>query len=98
MIDPPKKVAVLALKRLLVELKEHRPDICIRYRLLGQMWVNNFLRVIDVSEHGAILHDETNNTIIRIPEISSIMQFEIDRTFQSYQPYLHYDVVTSGEW
>ena len=98
MVDPPKKIAVLALKRLLVELKEHRPDICIRYRLLGQMWVNNFLRVVEITERGVILHDETNNTFIRIPEISAIMQFEIDRTFQSFQPHVHYDVVISGEW
>ena len=97
-MDSPNKIAVLALKRLLVELKEHRPDICIRYRLLGQMWLNNFLRVVEISENGVVLYDEAISTFVRIPELSAIIQFELDKTFQSYQPYVHYDVVTSGEW
>jgi hypothetical protein len=97
-MDGPKKVAVLALKRLLVELNEHRPDICIRYRLLGQMWLDNFLRVVEISENGVVLYNETINTFVRIPELSAIIQFELDKTFQSYQPYVHYEVVTSGEW
>lgn len=95
---PSKKVAVLTLKRLLVELKEHRPDICFRYRLIGQMWAETFLRVIQVKGKGALLNDETSNRFVTIADLSHIMQFEIDKTFQVYQPYFHYDVVTTGEW
>lgn len=98
MNEPSKKVVVLALKRLLVELKEHRPDICFRYRLIGQMWVNNFLRVIRVTDHGVLLNDETSNRFVTIVNLSQIMQFEIDKPFQLYQPYFHYDLVTIGEW
>ena len=41
---------MLELKRLLVDLKEKRPDICVRYRLLGEMWGVNFMRVIHITE------------------------------------------------
>lgn len=98
MNEVQKKVAVLALKRLLVELKDHRPDICVRYRLLGQMWAKNFLRVVQVTELGVVLNDEATNRLVNIPDLSHIMQFELDKAFQSFQPYIHYDVVTTGEW
>ena len=93
-----RKVAVLELRRLLVELKEHRPDICIRYRLMGQMWAQNFLRVMDVSDRGVLLHDEQSNRDAFISDVSKIMQFEIDKSFHSYQPHNHYDVIFIGEW
>jgi len=98
MKEVQKKVAVLALRRLLVELKEHRPDICIRYRLIGQMWAKNFLRVIRVTDHGVLLNDETLNKLITVTDLAHVMQFEVDKPFQTYQPYFHYDVVTVGEW
>lgn len=93
-----RKVAVLELRRLLIELKEHRPDICIRYRLMGQMWAQNFSRVIEVSDRGVLLHDEHSNRHVSISDLSKIMQFELDKSFQSYQPHNHYDVIIIGEW
>lgn len=98
MIDPTKKVAVLELRRLLLELKEHRPDICFRYRLIGQMWAQNFLRVVHVTNQGVLLNDETSNKMITIPELSQLMQFEIDKPFQNFLPHYHYDVSISVEW
>ena len=98
MMMEPKKVAVLRLRRLLIELKEHRPDICIRYRLMGQMWAQNFLRVADVPDGGVLLHDESSNRYISIPDLSKIMQFELDNSFQSYQAHHHYDVALVGDW
>lgn len=98
MHEATKKVVILELRRLLVELKEHRPDICIRYRLLGQMWARNFHRVIQVTEEGVILDEETSGTVVTIRSLAQFMQFELDKPFQLYQPYFHYDVSTSGEW
>lgn len=98
MNEARKKVAVLELRRLLVELKEHRPDICIRYRLIGQMWAAHFLRIVQVTDEGVILNDETSNKLVTIPELAQIMQFETDKPFQLYQPYYHYEVVLSTEW
>ena len=98
MNEAKKRVAVLELRRLLVELKDHRPDICVRHRLIGQMWATHFLRVIRVTDEGVILNDEKSNKLVTIAELSQIMQFELDKPFQTYQPYFHYDVVLSTEW
>lgn len=97
MNDSKKMIAVIELRRLLFELKEHRPDICIRYRLIGKMWIENFLRVIRLTDNGVLFNDETSQNTIEIPNLSQIMQFELDRPFQTFQPYFHYDVITSAE-
>lgn len=93
----PKEIGVLVLRRLLFELKEHRPDICFRYRLIGQMWAHNFLRVIQVTEKGVLLNDETSGKFVTIPNLSQVIQFELDKPFQLFQPYFHYDVVISPD-
>src|SRR5687768_7323207 len=85
-------IAVQDLRKLLVSLKEERPDICFRYRLLGEMWVVNDMRILGVTEKGAILRDETTNKIINLPSLSLVMQFEIDAPFLGFQPHYHYHV------
>lgn len=93
MVDTTKNlISVLELKRLLVELKDKRPDICVRYRLLGEMWVMNSMRVISVTERGVMLNDERNNRLLNLPDLSSIMQFELDAPFMGFQPNYHYNV------
>ena len=84
--DP--KISVLEISRLLIELKDERPDICVRVRLIG----NNFCRLINVTETQVVLNDESKNKLMFLP-INEIMQFEIDRSFQNFQAHNHYDVV-----
>jgi hypothetical protein len=97
-MDPAKKMIGLPeLRRLLFGLKEHRPDICIRHRFIGQLWAINFSRVVRVTEKGVLLNDETSNKLITISNLSQIMQFELDKPFQIYQPHFHYDVTPSKE-
>ena len=91
-------IYVLELKRLLIELKEKRPDICFRYRLLGELWAPNFSRVIRVTDKGVLLNDEVSNKLITVHDLSMIMQFEIDNRFQNFQPHFHYDVNLSTEF
>jgi len=90
MAETKKSLTVQELKRLLIELKE-QPDICIRYRLLGELWQDSFVRVISLYHDCLFLQDE--NHILRIPNISNIIQFEIDRNFLGLQRNYHYDVV-----
>jgi hypothetical protein len=86
-------ISVLELKRLLVDLREKRPDICVRYRLLGEMWITNSLRVVHVTEKGVILNDESKNKMVTLADLASVMQFELDAPFQGFQPHYHYDVM-----
>lgn len=92
------EISLLQLRRLLTELKEHRPDICIRYRLMGQMWAQHFAHVRQLTDQGVVLADEQTHKLVSIQELSAVIQFEIDKSFQSFQPYFHYNVVVQGEW
>jgi hypothetical protein len=85
-------ISVLELTRLLFDIKDRRPDICIRYRLLGEMWLNDFVRVLSVKDNTAMFQDEKGGKLVTIQDLSNIMQIEIDHSFMGYQPYYHYEV------
>jgi hypothetical protein len=85
-------VSVLELRRLLVEILDKRPDICIRFRLIGEMWQNIHYRVVGLTDKGGVLNDEQTNKLIFINDLTQVMQFEIDQRFQQYQPHYHYEV------
>ena len=91
-------ISVIELRRLLVELKEYRPDICIRYRLMGEMWSSFFMKVTLVTERGILLTDELGKRLISLSDLTSVMQFEIDNRFRDFQPHFHYDVIPSPEF
>ena len=84
-------ISVLELRRLIVDLSEKRPDICIRFRLLGELWTRHFLQVMKPTQKGALFYDENNN-IVSVGDLNFVMQFEIDKPFQGFQPYFHYEV------
>lgn len=87
---------VWELRRLLIELRDKRPDICVRFRLLGEMWFQHFMRLILVTEKGVILNNEVTGRLVRVHDLSHVMQFEIDRPFQNFKPYFHYNVKPSS--
>jgi hypothetical protein len=84
-------ISVLELRRLMVDLTEKRPDICIRFRLLGELWHVNFMRVVRVTEKGVLLFDDTLG-LVSVSDLNFVMQFEIEKPFQAFQPYYHYEV------
>jgi hypothetical protein len=86
------EVSVLELKRLLVTIIDHKLPICFRYRALGDMWQPNFLKVLKITENGVILNDELQNKLVTVPDLSNIMQFEIDGRIYAFGPNFHYDV------
>lgn len=88
------KIQILELRRLLYELKDQRPDICVRFRLLGDKWQPNFARVIKLTEEGVVLMDESNNQAIIVQDLREVVQFEIDARYQNYHPHNHYSLET----
>jgi hypothetical protein len=92
-----KSLTVLELRRLLIELREERPDICIRYRLIGQTWTRNFARIVHVVDSIVFVKEEESSVIFPIPSLGNIVQFEIDNNFHSLKAYFHYDVVLDQE-
>jgi hypothetical protein len=89
------QVAVLELRRLLYELKDQRPDICVRFRLLGDMWQTSFHHVMSLTERGVILANENKNETIAIMDLREVVQFELDARYQNYHPHNHYAVETT---
>lgn len=91
--EPVSKISVLELKKLLVLISENVHTVCFRYRLIGQMWQPNFMRVKDVTDKGVFLRDELQNKTILISDLRWIIQFELDGPIHSFAPNFHYQVI-----
>ena len=85
-------ISILELRSLLASLLNNHLNICIRFRLVGEMWQSHHMRVLKLTEKGVLLNDEVKNRLISIQDLSQVMQFEIDVQFQIYQPHYHYEV------
>lgn len=90
-------VTVEELRQLLLSIKNQRRDIYIRFRLLGEMWLAHFMAVILVTDVGVILNNEVANKFVRIRDLSTVVQFELDSPFKRFQPHFHYNVVPSSK-
>jgi hypothetical protein len=81
------------LRRLLFSIAQNEIKLCIRYRTMGQLWYPNFMRIIKIEEDKRVLfHDETRKRIISLPDLSTIVQFELDGKFYPFEPNCHYQV------
>jgi hypothetical protein len=85
-------LSLLQLRQLLIDIKEHGPNVCVRFRLIGELWQQQMMRVVTVTDDRVLVHDEVNNKLISI-EINHIMQFEVDNKFKVLQPHNHYDII-----
>ena len=85
-------ISVVELKRLLVTIVDSYGAVCIRYRMLGEMWQPHFMRVIRVTENGAVFEDENDKRMVIVVDLSQMMQFEIDGRIHHYIPNNHYEV------
>jgi len=59
------------------------------------MWHPNFAKVVNALGNGIALQDEVTMKLVIIKDLSRIMQFELDSSFQSFQPHFHYGVILS---
>jgi hypothetical protein len=92
-MSPDRSVtSTIELRRLFQELVDHQLNVCVRIRLLGQMWMQNFMRPIRLTEKGIVLFDETIMEYVFIKELGDVMQFELDGSHKNLQPYFHYEV------
>src|SRR6186713_1400550 len=87
-----KDISISELKRLLYDLHDKQSYTCIRVRLLGEMWQKNFLRISSINDDAVIFSDETSRKLLKIADLMTIMQFELDHNFQQFIAYFHYGV------
>ena len=84
------------LKQVLGTLANHGDDaVMFRFRLLGEMWQHNFMRVISVSDNSVALSDEINGRIVVLSDLKMIIQFELDGSVRLFKPNTHYEVVAN---
>ena len=86
------QVSIPELHLLLRSIIDLRPNVLIRFRLIGELWQTNFLRVVRLEENSAVFYDERNDRNALISDIKSFMQFELDSHFQQYEPHFHYTI------
>lgn len=85
-------ISVAEFRRLLFDIAEKRPGVCLRYRLLGELWARDFLSIAGITENGIVLKDDSGTRLTVVTNLSDIIQFEIDEPFQGFRPYNHYEV------
>lgn len=85
-------ISVNEFKKMLATISDCRAEIGLRYRLIGEMWEQNYMRILRFTDFGLLLNDSSKNRVVVIRDLSQIMQFEIDASFHHYQPYFHYNV------
>jgi hypothetical protein len=84
-------ISIPALRKLLA-LMSASAGSSVRYRLMGEMWQPNFMRVLQVTDDGVVLVDESKNRFILLSDLNMIMQFELDSCQNNFDPYNHYDI------
>ena len=70
--------------------------ISFRYRFVGEMWQQNFMCVLKITENGLLLNDEIANKLIVIQNLSNIVQFELDGSLHDFEPNFHYEISFSS--
>jgi hypothetical protein len=77
-------VSPLELKFLMNSILLQKANIRIKCLLDGKRWSDRYLSVMVVTEKGAVLKDESRDKIFSIPFIQQVMQFVLDKPFDSY--------------
>jgi hypothetical protein len=85
-------ISVLELKRILTTIIDNKLTVCIRFRMVGEMWQPNHMRILKLTEKGVLLNDEAKNKLVTIRDLSQVMQFELDSQLHAFQPHFHYEV------
>jgi hypothetical protein len=88
-----RKVSITEFKRLLYDIRDRRPDVRVRVRMIGKMWAEDFCVVDVIRENECTLFDDSRNKILQITNLQEVIQFELECPFFGYQAFYHYDLV-----
>lgn len=83
-------ITTLEFKRLIFELWEHAPDTRIRFRVIGQMWMKNFVRITHITASSAMIVQEKDQ--LKYVGINDVTEFELESGFQAFKPHNHYTI------
>lgn len=86
------QIPVIEFRSLLYEIRDLRPDIGIRMRLMGEMWQPVYHQVFQLTDRGVALYEDLSRKLIMVSDLSHVMQFELDQVFKQYEPHFHYAI------
>lgn len=84
-------ISVQAFESLINTICSQCLPVGIRFRTRGDLWYPNFLRVVSAA-HPIHFYDERRGNNIILPNLSAVIQFELDRTVQSFAPRCQYGI------
>ena len=58
--------------------------------MMGEMWSERFMKVIKVTDTGAFFDDASMKQYVHVPDLGTVIQFEIDTGWSTFQPHFHY--------
>src|SRR3954468_16918841 len=93
MMKCERQISTMDFTKLLYEVRDHKPNVCIRFRRIGHMWASNFMQIVDIQESGAVFYDPVIGEFVYVHRMADIMQFEIDIRYMEYQPHFHYELI-----
>jgi hypothetical protein len=91
-LDSSILVSAAELRGLLADILINGPGTCVRFRLFGERWQEQFMRILNVTSREITLRNEATGQIEVVSNIGNVLQFEIDTKFRNYQPHFHYEV------
>ena len=72
---------IAQLKSLLATIADNKLNICVRFRMVGEMWQPNFMRVLKLTDEGVLLNDPIKNKLITVRDLRQVIQVELDSQF-----------------
>jgi len=87
------QILTIELRKLLYEIRDRKPNVCVRFRRIGHMWERDFMQVVDLGDKGVAFYSESIEEFVHVTDLSEIMQFELDVRYMNYEPHFHYEVV-----
>ena len=91
-------ISVQELRKLVTDLFEQDAGISIRYRLIGEMWYHDFLKITGVDECGMSLVDQCTEKQIFLADLATVIQFELDSSFRLFKSHCPYTVVAGRQF
>lgn len=94
-VKPPAAIDAGQFKTLLQDL--HKKEICIRVRLKGCPWMEHFATVVVFCADSLLLKHQHTGTVIHIPDITKVNEFQIDQSWGEFLPFHSYLVDSSRD-
>jgi hypothetical protein len=88
----PNLVSLPELKKLLNDVNEKGANVMIRFRLMGEMWSERFMKVIKVTDSGVFFDDAAIHKYVHVRNLGNLLQFEIDSKWNNFLPFFHYQI------